>query len=78
MHLAGEAYTCNIVGTKVGFLQRFGNGRATGSPPIFGALLGPSDLRRGEGLVLFRGRRDYVTLFVDDQSASAAGAYVNA
>jgi hypothetical protein len=55
MHLAGEAHARNIFGTEIGFLQRFGDGRATGPPPIFGTLLGPSDLRRRERLVLFGG-----------------------
>jgi len=78
VHLAGEADAGDVVGTQVGFSQCLGNRDATGPPPVFGTLFGPSDSRGGKRFVLFRGRRDHVALVVDDECARAAGAYVDA
>jgi hypothetical protein len=41
-------------------------------------LFGPADLGRGEGGVFFRRGRDYASALIDDQSASATGANINA
>jgi len=59
-------------------LQRFWNGYAASAPPVVGMLLGPTDLGRGEGSVIFgRGRSD-MTVLIDDQRACAAGSDIDA
>jgi hypothetical protein len=41
-------------------------------------LLGPANLRRGERRVLFGRGCDDAAVFINDQGARAAGAYVDA
>ena len=41
-------------------------------------LLGPADLRRSEGLVLFGGRREDTAGAIDDDGARPSGTNVNA
>jgi hypothetical protein len=40
-------------------------------------LLGPADLRGGEGLVLFRSGRDEAAVAIDDEGARSSGADVD-
>jgi hypothetical protein len=78
VHLPGEADARDIFGAETGFGDGFGNGDATGTPPIFGMLLGPSDFWRSEGRVFFGCGCDDAPVLVDDESASSAGANVDA
>jgi hypothetical protein len=78
MHLPGEADACDVFGAEAGFGDGFWNGDTSGPPPIFGMLLGPPDFGRCEGRVLFGCGCDDASAFVDDQSARAAGANVDA
>ncbi len=78
MHLPGEADAGNVVASKVGAGQRFLDGDGGGAPPVFGMLLSPSNLRRGEWRVLLGCGCEQPALFVDDESACATGAYVDA
>jgi hypothetical protein len=78
MHLAGEADAGNVLGSHTGTLQRLRNRDATGAPPIFRMLLGPADLRRSKGSVLFGSRRDDAAPLVEDQRPRSTCADVNA
>jgi hypothetical protein len=78
VHLAGEADAGNVVGAQVRAGESFANRDRAGAPPVFRVLLGPADLGRGEGCVFFGCGCEQAALFVDDQGARAAGAYVNA
>ncbi len=78
MHLAGEADAGDVVTGELRARESFFDGDAGGAPPVFGILFGPADLRRGEGRVFFGGGRENAALFVDDEGARAARAYVNA
>jgi hypothetical protein len=53
------------------------NGEASRLPPIFRMLLGPADLRRGEGLMVRSGGSDNAAVAVNYQRARAASANVN-
>jgi hypothetical protein len=77
VHLAGKANACDFIIVKVCACQRFANGDTGGAPPVFGALFGPANLRRGEGLMLFGGRGDDAAIAIDDNDASPSGANVN-
>src|SRR5258708_38453289 len=76
--LAGEADAGNFFGTNAGFLQSFLYGDPAGAPPVEWILLGPAGLWRGERDVLFGAGGDHAAGGVHDQSASAAGANVDA
>jgi hypothetical protein len=78
VHLTGEADAGNVLGAEVRGRESFANRNAGGTPPVFGMLFGPSDLRRGKGLVFFGCGCEQVALFIDDEGARAASAYVNA
>ena len=78
MHLTGQSYARDIVASEVGTGERFANRDATGAPPIFGMLFGPTDLRRSEGGVFFCSGREQMALLIDDEGACAASSYVNA
>jgi hypothetical protein len=45
VHLAGEADTGDVIAGEICVGERLANGKAGGAPPIFGLLLGPTDLR---------------------------------
>lgn len=77
VHLAGEADTGDIFAGEIGIRERLANGEAGGAPPILGMLLGPADLRRGEGLVIGGGRRDDPAVAINYDGARAAGANVD-
>jgi hypothetical protein len=78
VHLPGETDAGNFIGAEAGLLDRFRNGYAAGAPPVVGMLLGPTDLGRGEGSVIFgRGRND-VTVLIDDQGTCTAGSDIDA
>jgi hypothetical protein len=78
VHLAGEADAGNVIRREVRAGESFANREGAGAPPVLRMLFSPSDLRRGERRVLFSCGREYAALFVDDEGARAAGAYVNA
>jgi hypothetical protein len=78
MHLAGEPNARDLVRGNVGVAQCLANRDGAGPPPILGLLFGPSDLRRCERRVLFGRGCEYAALLIDDESARAAGANVNA
>jgi hypothetical protein len=78
MHLAREADAGNIVGAEVRAGKCFANRNSAGTPPVFGLLFGPADLRGSERRVLFGRGCEQAALFVDDEGARAASAYVNA
>jgi hypothetical protein len=77
MHLAGEANAGNVFAREIRSLECVANRCAGGAPPVFRMLLGPADLRRGEGLMVFRGRRDNGAAAIDYDRARPARANVN-
>jgi len=77
VHLSGEADASNFFGAEIGARDGFTNRDAGGTPPILGVLLGPTDLLRSEGLVLFRGGRDHAATAIDDDGARSSGTNVN-
>jgi len=77
VHLTGEADAGDFFGSKVGTRDSFANRDAGGTPPVFGVLLGPADLRRSERLVFFGGGRDDAAIAIDDDGARSSGTYVN-
>jgi hypothetical protein len=77
VHLTGEADAGDFFGAKICVRNGFANRDAGGTPPVFGVLLGPADLRRSEGLVFFGGGRDDAAVAVDDDGARSSGTNVN-
>jgi hypothetical protein len=77
VHLTGETYAGDFFGAKVGTRERLANREAGGAPPVFGVLLGPADLRRSEGLMLFRCGRNDVAVAVNDDGARTSSTNVN-
>jgi hypothetical protein len=77
VHLAGKADAGDVFAAEIRFGERLADGEAGGAPPVFGMLLGPADLRRGEGLVIRGGGRDNATVAIDYDGARAASANVN-
>src|SRR5258708_31792065 len=77
VHLTGEADASDVVGSKVGARDGFANRDAGGTPPVFGVLLCPTNLRRSEWLVFFGGGRDDAAIAVDDDGARSSGTDVN-
>jgi len=55
MHLAGETDAGDVFAGEIRACERFAHGEASGTPPVFGLLLRPANLRRGKGLVIFGG-----------------------
>jgi len=45
VHLTGEANASDFFGAEIGILDGLANCDTSGTPPIFGVLLGPADLR---------------------------------
>ena len=78
MHLARQADAGDVARAKAGVGESFTNRNGASPPPVFRVLFGPSDLRRSEGRVFLGRGREQAALFVDDEGARAAGAYVNA
>ncbi len=80
VHLAGEADGfdldavagggCGFEGAEDGFLR--------GAPPVFGVLLGPADVRGGDGGVVGGVGGEDLACAVDEDGAGAAGADVDA
>jgi hypothetical protein len=77
MHLAGEADAGNIVRAGVSPLESLGYRYPAGTPPVFGMLLGPPDLRRSKCRVLLRGRAHDAAFLIENQSARPAGSNIN-
>ena len=77
MHLTGESDASDFFGAQIGARDSFTNRDAGGTPPILGVLFGPTDLRRSEGLVLFRRGRDEAPVAIDDKGARSSGTNVN-
>jgi hypothetical protein len=77
VHLTGEADAGDFFGAQICARDGLANRDAGGTPPIFGVLLGPADLRRSEGLVFFGGRGDDAALAIDDDGARSSGTNVN-
>src|SRR5438093_1616685 len=77
LHLDGETDASNFFGAEIGARDGFTNRDAGGTPPILGVLFGPTDLRRSEGLVLFRGGRNEAAAAIYDEGARSSGTNVN-
>src|SRR5712664_1950773 len=77
VHLTGEADAGDFFGAKAGTRDGFANRDAGGTPPVFGVLLGPTDLRRSEGLVFFRRGGDDAAVAINDDGARSSGSNVN-
>jgi hypothetical protein len=76
VHLAGEADAGDFFAAKVRCREGLADRDAGGAPPVLRVLLGPADLRRGEGLVIFGGRRDDAAAAIDNDGAGSSGANV--
>jgi len=77
VHLTGEANTSDFFSVEIGTRYGLANRNARGAPPVLRLLLGPADLRRSEGLMLFRGGRDDAAVAVDDECARSSCTNVN-
>src|ERR1019366_399043 len=77
VHLSGETQTSNGVPPQSSTLQSAWNGNRASGPPIIRLLLGPSNLRRSKGSVLFRGGGNYTSVLTHNQDTRSAGSYVN-
>jgi outer membrane usher protein FimD/PapC len=78
VHLTGKADAGDLFAAEACARKRFANGDAGRLPPVIGMLLGPADLRRGEGLVVRGCGRDNAAVTIDHDGARAASANVNA
>src|ERR1019366_584252 len=77
VHLSGETQTSNGVPPQSGTLQSTWNSNRASGPPIVRLLLGPANLRRSKGSVLFRGGGNDTPVLVNNQDTRSAGSYVN-
>jgi hypothetical protein len=77
VHLARKADAGDVFAAEIRFGERLADGEAGGAPPVFRMLLGPANLRRGEGLMVRSGRRDNAAVAADYNGARAASANVN-
>jgi hypothetical protein len=77
VHLTGETDAGDFFGAKVATRERLANRDAGGTPPVFGVLLRPADLRRSEGLMLFRRGRNDAAVAIDDDGARSSGTNIN-
>jgi hypothetical protein len=77
VHLTGEADAGYFFGAQTGARDGFADGDACSAPPVFRLLLSPSDLRRSERLMLFRGGGDDAALAVDDEGARSSSTNIN-
>jgi hypothetical protein len=78
MHLSGKSDAGDLIVAGFGRSESAPDGQRAGSPPVARVLLRPPGLRRCEGSMLFRGGGDHASLLVDEESASAAGADIDA
>src|SRR5262249_34585196 len=76
--LPSETYTKNLFWFQEVFGQKFAHGHSRCAPPIFRTLLGPADLWRSKGLVLFSCRRKHVPQFIHDYGACSACTHIYA
>jgi len=74
VHLAGKADAGDIADGQFRARDSFADGDTSGAPPVFGMLLGPTDLRRSEGLMVFCRRRDDAAIAIEDKGSRASGA----
>jgi hypothetical protein len=65
VHLAGKADGCDIFAAEIRACKCFANGKTGRPPPVLRMLLGPSDLRRGEGLMVRSGGRNNAAVAID-------------
>jgi len=77
VHLAGEADAGDFLCAKICARDSLANRDAGGTPPVFGVLLGPANLRRSEGLVFFGGGGDDAAVAVDDDGTRSSSTNVN-
>jgi hypothetical protein len=77
MHLAGETDAGDVLPSKIRASQRFADCDAGGVPPVLGLLLGPANLGRSKGFVIFGGGRDEEAGLIDYDGPRAARANVN-
>ena len=77
VHLTGEAKASDFFSAQIGTRDDLSNRNARGAPPVSGMLLGPTDLRRSKGLMLFRGGSDDPAVAIDDDGARSSGTNVN-
>src|SRR5580700_10249613 len=77
MHLSRQTDTRNLLTAEVTACQRLGHSHAARTPPVAWVLLRPTDLRRGKGPVLLRGRGNYTPPLINDESARTSSAYVD-
>src|SRR5260370_7282792 len=77
VHLTGEANASDFFGFEAGTRDDLANRDARGAPPVFGMLLGPADLRRSKGLMLFRGGSDDPALAIDNHGPRSSVATLN-
>ena len=78
VHLAGKTDADNIFGGEIRLSKGLAHGEAGRAPPVFGMLLGPTDVRRSEGLVVCRCGGDDAAVVIDYDGARAASSNVNA
>jgi hypothetical protein len=78
VHLTGEANASDFFSVEIGARDGLTNRDAGGAPPVFGVLLGPADLWRSKGLVLFRSGGDDAAMAIDDDGTRSASTNVNA
>jgi hypothetical protein len=76
VHLTGESDAGDFFGGQIRARDGFADGEAGGTPPVFGMLFGPADLRRSEGLMVFCRRRNDTPMAIEDKGARASGADV--
>jgi hypothetical protein len=77
VHLAGKADAGDLIAVEARARKCFADCDAGRLPPIVGMLLGPADLRRGEGLMIRSRGGDNAAVAIYYDGARAAGANVN-
>jgi len=77
VHLPGKAYAGDVFAGEARGSKRLARGNASGPPPVLGLLLGPANLWRCKGLVVFGRGRDQAASLIDYDRASAACSDIN-
>src|SRR6266436_4065961 len=77
VHLTGEAHASDFFSAQIDTRDDLSNRNARRAPPVSGMLLGPTDLRRSKGLMLFRGGSGDPAVAIDDDGARSSGTNVN-
>src|SRR5947209_14855622 len=77
MHLSRKADAQDLFAAQFRISHGFANCQASGAPPVVRLLFGPTNLGGSKGLMFLRGGGNHAARLVDDDGASAAGAYVN-